>query len=93
MKIYEIIWDDDNIEHIARHNVVPEEVEEVCFSSSSVVEKARISRKSYFVLGQTHAGRFLLVVAKYYGKNKARVITARDMAKKEKIRYKNRRKR
>jgi hypothetical protein len=23
-------WDEENIEHILRHNVVPDEVEEVC---------------------------------------------------------------
>lgn len=31
MKISDLQWDDGNVEHIARHNVNPEEVEDVCF--------------------------------------------------------------
>ncbi len=31
MKICELVWDDDNIDHIAKHNVTPDEVEDVCF--------------------------------------------------------------
>jgi len=36
MKIYELIWPEDRIEHIARHRVRPEEVEEVCFGRAFV---------------------------------------------------------
>jgi len=36
MQIDEIIWPEDRIEHIARHGVTPEEVEEVCFGKSLV---------------------------------------------------------
>ncbi len=31
MQISELQWDDENIEHIAQHNVNPQEVEDVCF--------------------------------------------------------------
>jgi len=31
VRIDELIWDDWNVEHIAGHDVEPEEVEEVCF--------------------------------------------------------------
>jgi hypothetical protein len=31
MKIDELDWDDNNIEHIARHGVTPQEVEDVCY--------------------------------------------------------------
>ncbi len=31
MKIQELIWPQDQIDHIAAHGIKPEEVEEVCF--------------------------------------------------------------
>jgi uncharacterized protein len=34
MIIRELIWNENRIDHIARHNVVPEEVEEACFGIS-----------------------------------------------------------
>lgn len=31
MTIDDILWPEDRVEHIARHGVTPEEVEQVCF--------------------------------------------------------------
>lgn len=31
MEISQLVWNENTIEHIARHNVLIEEVEEVCF--------------------------------------------------------------
>lgn len=89
MRVTNLQWDEDNIFHIARHEVGPEEAEEVCFSHSSCIEKAR--GKLYYITGRTEAGRYLFVVGKYLGRGEARVITARDMDQKEKARYKKRR--
>ena len=36
MRIDEFIWPEERIEHIARHGVTPEEVEEACFGKSLV---------------------------------------------------------
>ena len=36
MRINEIIWPEDRIEHIALHKVEPYEVEEVCFGQSLI---------------------------------------------------------
>ena len=36
MRIDEFIWNEDRIDHIARHNVTPEEVEETCFGVALV---------------------------------------------------------
>jgi hypothetical protein len=44
MKIWQIIWPEDRIEHIIRHNVTPEEVEEVCFGQA-FVQRAKSERK------------------------------------------------
>jgi len=37
MKIHEILWPVDRIEHIGAHNVTPEEFEEVCFGQALVL--------------------------------------------------------
>ncbi len=86
MRVTNLEWAEDNVFHIARHAVIPEEAEELCFSGSSHIEKA--SGGLYYITGQTEAGRYLLVVVKYVGRGTGRVITARDMDEKEKRRYK-----
>ncbi len=87
MRITSLDWDEENILHIlTRHNVNPEEVEEVCFSSACVVEKA--GQNIYYITGQTESGRYLMTVLRFLGHGKARVITSRDMDLKEKSRHK-----
>lgn len=90
MQITRLIWDSKNIEHIAKHNLEPEEVEEVCFSEDP---KPRIERgryKRYYILGQTSSERYIFVVIEYLGKGEARPITAREMKDSEKKRFKRR---
>lgn len=88
MTIEEIAWDDEQIDHIERHGVTSEEVEEVCFSRPLIVRgRGRRKRRSYWALGQTGEGRHLLVVFRYLSRGKARVITARDMSPAERRRY------
>jgi hypothetical protein len=57
------VWNDERIEHIGRHSVLPEEFEEVCFGDGLVL-RAKSTGKNpvYYVLGQTEAGRHLLCV-------------------------------
>jgi hypothetical protein len=60
MKIYEFIWPEDRVEHIAHHGVHPEEVEEVCFGRALVQRtKSSGANPVYYVLGQTAASRYL----------------------------------
>ncbi len=63
MRIYELLWPRDRIDHIARHAVTPDEVEQVCFGQP-LVQRAKSHGENpvYFVLGQTDAGRYLLSV-------------------------------
>lgn len=78
-------WDDQNVEHIARHGVDPDEAEQACFSRPKL-RRGRCGR--YLVLGRgTAAGRHLLVVLTYLGSGEARVVTARDMDHREKALY------
>ncbi len=86
--IHEIIWPEDRIEHIAVHNVSPEEFEEVCFGESLVL-RTRASGKNpvYHVLGQTSAGHYLLCVVIRFPDGKGFPVTARPMTPKEERRY------
>ena len=76
MRIDDFQWDEENIDHIARHGVSPEEVEEACYRRPFVL-KGRGG--TYLIYSQTDDGRYLLVVARYKGRGMIRVITSRDM--------------
>jgi uncharacterized DUF497 family protein len=89
MKQYSFLtWDDWNVEHIARHDVIPEEVEEVVFSRRSRLRRGR-GDDIYYSLGKTDAGRFLFVVMRDLGHGTAHPITARDMTHPERNLYKS----
>ena len=81
MIIRRLIWDEWNIDHIARHNVEPEEVEEVC-KDKNLFNKWK--NKTYRVIGQTNDGRYLTIFLvprigqSYYP------VTARNSTEKEK---------
>ena len=79
-------WDDANVNHIARHDIVPDEVEEI-FISKYYLFRSRSSR--YIVLGRTAEGRYLTCVFEK-GDNPGliRVVTARDMDHKERTLFK-----
>lgn len=88
VRIYELIWPDDRVAHIAEHNIRPEEVEEVCFGRP-FVQRTKASGKNpvYYVLGQTAAGRYLFCVAIQFPDGKGFPVTARPMTPKEKRRF------
>jgi len=87
MKITTLVWDENNVDHIARHQVEPEEVEEVCYSNPLILRAGKKKQKLYYILGQSQNGRYLFIVARYIGKGQARVITARDMNNSERTRF------
>lgn len=80
-------WDEINIEHILRHSVVPDEVEEACVNKP-YVRKTKEGR--YLVYGVDDAGRHLFIVGINKGRGVFRTITARDMTDREKVAYKRR---
>ncbi len=85
-------WDRNNIEKIwAKHNVSPFECEQVFFNKPLVAQDdIKHSQKEvrYYVLGQTDKKRLLFVV--FTIRNKLiRVISARDMSKKERKAYRS----
>ncbi len=88
MRIREIIWPEERVEHIARHGVTPEEVEEVCFGRPRVLRgKSEGRNPVYYVLGETDAGRYLFCVVIQFPDGKGYPVTARPMTAREKRRY------
>ena len=88
MKIHEFVWTEERIDHIARHGVTQEEVEETCFGPS-LVQRAKSEGENpvYYVLGRTEAGRYLFCVVIQFPDGKGYPVTARVMTPKEKRRY------
>ena len=63
MRVRELLWPQDRINHIARHNVQPDEVEEVFFGKPFVRRaRSRGENPVYYVYGQTNTGRYLFCV-------------------------------
>jgi uncharacterized DUF497 family protein len=91
VRIDELIWDEWNEEHIARHSVRPEEVEEAVFDPSAIFFRTRrAGYLRYLVLGLSEAGRYLFVILEPLGGQRAYVVTARDMTDSERRRFKRR---
>lgn len=78
-------WDVANNGHIARHNVLPEEAEEVFFDENNVQDEDvehSTDEKRYLIIGKTQEGRLLYQTFTVRVK-KIRVISSRDINKKE----------
>ena len=60
MVITELIWTDDNVDHLAEHGVTPREVQDVIWDNPRF--ERRRGRQRYHVYGQTSGGRYLFVV-------------------------------
>ncbi len=60
-----LIWDDWNIDHIAKHGIIPKEVEEAVRDRHRVrlrLGTSRFGLKRYKIIGCTKAGRYLRVL-------------------------------
>ena len=92
-RITELHWRADRVEHIARHNVTPEEFEEALFDDEhgllSGGEAARRDPQEALnrYLGRTRAGRYLFLVVIYMGEGVADPMSAREMTRTERRRY------
>lgn len=88
MRFQAFDWDQQNIDHVARHGVEPGEVEAAC-RGAALVLRGREAR--YLAYGQTAAGRYLLIVFRVLDQGRIRIITARDMTERERRMYRERR--
>ena len=83
------IWDDSNMEHIARHGVLPEETEEAFWDDDRLPFNAHSCHRG--LIGSTDEGRRLVVIFVKKEGNRIRVITARNASADEKQLYNKRR--
>jgi uncharacterized DUF497 family protein len=88
MEIKEFEWNENNMDHIARHGVSPDEVEDVAFDDEPWIRKGR--KGTRYMLGYTVAGRYLFTVYTLRDKRVAKVITSMDMDDKTRRLYKKR---
>ena len=84
MRIAGFEWNDRNLEHISRHGVTPEEVEETCYYQPFIL-KSKYNR--YLILGQSQGGRYLAIVIEQKKMGIVRVLIARDMNNSERRKY------
>jgi uncharacterized DUF497 family protein len=78
--IKSLIWDDWNRDHLSRHQITPEEVEEVCHSKHRAVQSYR---KRILIMGKTNNRRTICIVLspedddlEKYGEGVYYVVTA-----------------
>lgn len=93
VRIEGFVWDDPddpagNVAHIARHGVLPDEVEEA-LTSSLLVLRGRDGR--YLSYGRTADGRLLFLVFAPKGRSRVKPLTARPMTSAERRLYQARR--
>lgn len=66
VQITGLVWDDWNKDHIAKHRITVEEIEEVCHGK----HEAKVSyRKRILLIGKTRAGRLLAIALSPENKN------------------------
>ena len=83
MRLRQLLWDEWNEAHVARHRVTPAEVEEVVFGERTRFFEAPDGRR-VLAFGPTARGRHLLVVTDAPSRGgSAYVVTARPMTTRE----------
>ncbi len=94
MKVHQIFWTEDRVDHIARHGVSSDEFEQTCFGDPLVYRaKSEGPNPVYYVLGVTDVGRYLFCVVIHFPDGNGFPVTARDMTTSEKRRYKRKKSR
>ncbi len=89
MKIHELVWLKDRVDHIASHGITLDEVEDVCFGQAYVQRaKSKGENPVYCVRCQTEAGRYLFCVVIEFPDYRGIPVTARPMTDQEKRRFK-----
>ena len=81
------LWDSANVNHIARHNISPEEAEQVVRNTPLDLERQlRGGEERILHLGETDAGRVLFVILTE--RNHAlRIVTAHPAKKRARMFY------
>jgi uncharacterized protein len=85
LTIRRLLWDTWNISHIARHGVIPDEVEYVCQHNPLVI-RGKI-RKRVVLVGETEEKRLLGVVLENHGAGTYYPLTAYDALEADRVLY------
>jgi uncharacterized protein len=83
--IRRLIWDTRNVVHIARHKVIPEDVEEVA-QHNPLVQRGKI-RNRVVLIGETNEKRLLAVVLENRGGGNYYPVTAYDASEADRALY------
>ena len=79
----DFIWDSANINHIAKHNVIPEEVEEAFDNGIfEVTQQFRNGEHRTVHLGESSSGRVWFIIATRRA-DAFRIVMSRDANRKE----------
>ena len=81
---HSLVWNEWNIEHIARHSVTIDEANEVC-SGRFIVLRGYAGR--FIIVGQSIDGRALSIVVEPEDEWKYYVVTARSASRGERRAY------
>lgn len=84
-RVFEFEWDKGNINKNLKHNVEDKDVEEIFLDENKLIQKDKLhslTEERFIILGKTKKNRLLYVVFTER-KNKIRIISARDINKKE----------
>lgn len=87
--VWEFDWDKGNIEKNKKHDVKDKETEEPFFDEEKILYKDTLHSKKeerFILIGRTKKGRLLYIVFTERGE-KVRVISARNINKKEVAMY------
>lgn len=85
IRIDELLFNEKNIEHIARHNVLPDEVKQI-IEGKTLFLNAKFNR--IMAIGVTKKGRSLAVILEKVKGHTYFVVTARDADRKERKMFK-----
>ena len=92
LRFRELVWDERNEAHIARHGLGQLEVEEAAFDRTALTERAKGTqgRPRYLVLVATRSGKNLVIILEPLSDGSCYVVTAREMNRSENRRYRAR---
>lgn len=87
VSVRRLVWNSWNVAHIARHEVIPDEVEEVCHGQHVVLQTYN---DRLLLIGPTLTGRMLAVIPGLTDESEVYYpATARSASMKERRFYKN----
>jgi hypothetical protein len=86
LTIRKLLWDKRNIFHIAKHDIIPEGIEEAC-EQKPIVQRG-VKKNRLILLGVTKENRLLNVILENHGVGNYYIVTAYDASPEDTKLYK-----